>query len=308
MREYEEGYPVDANDRYYQGDYPDPERENSSNFGFANVKRNAAPGGNKAREDATDYLNERLKDLNERLKDLNERLKVLPYESTEVLFDQRVEINAESGNILQYELPISVGDSVKVTWNGAEYECTAGLAEGSGGTIFFGNPGFVGGTPNDVPFGFAIGTFDGNAMLMIIAPDYGGQSVSIKIESNVIHTIDPKFLPGGGGGGVAIVKDSAMASGVAVVGQDAPTATMNAAQIAEAVLSGKTVYFDLGNTFMPFVCGYRFAELASGVMTAVSDPDPYALFGYADEYGWYYGVKVFLDGAYNTFDYGIITE
>lgn len=117
------------------------------------------------------------------------------YESTKVMFDQSVEIETGEGNMIECELPISVGDSVKVTWNGAEYECTAELVEDSGVSIFFGNPVFMGGTSNDVPFGFATGQYAGNAMLVIIAPDYVGQSVSIKIEGNVIHPIDPKFLP-----------------------------------------------------------------------------------------------------------------
>lgn len=180
MREYEEGYPGDANDRYYQGDHPDPDRRNRSNFGFANVKRNAETGGNKVREDATDYL--------------NERLKVLPREETKVLFDQRVEIDAENGNVEECELPFSPGDLVKVTWDGVEYKCTVELYEGN---VFLGNPDFVdNGTSNGIPFAMLNGAFDGQYYLAIIAPDYGGQSVSIKIEGNVIHPIDPKYLPG----------------------------------------------------------------------------------------------------------------
>jgi hypothetical protein len=184
MREYEEGFPVDANDRYYQGEHPGPDSRNSSNFGFANVKRDSVPGGNKVREDATAYL--------------NERMKVMPYEESAVLFDQRVEFEAGEGNVFQYALPISDGDLVKVTWNGVEYECTAGI--GVNGLAFFGNTGFVGGEDNGIPFAMATGTIGGQEMFGIIAPYFVGQTVSVKIEGNVIHTIDPKYLPESGAG------------------------------------------------------------------------------------------------------------
>ena len=157
---------------------------------------------------------------------------------------------------------------------------------------------------------FYIGT--GNSVTNIHTKTPGDHTIAITVykEETVYHTIDPKFIPAGVGGGVVIVQDSAMASGVMPAGQAAPTATMNAAQIAEAVLSGKTVYFLEPNNqaLLPFVCGYRFGEMASGVMTAASSPDPFALFGSADEEGWYVGVKVVLDGAYYTFYYGIKTE
>ena len=181
MREYEEGYPVDANDRYYQANYPDPDRRNSSNFGFANVKRNAAPGGNKAREDATDYL--------------NERLKVMPYESTEVLFDQRVEFDTDGVYVQNSALPISNGDFVKVTLDGVEYELTEEVAALSPTVVCFGNAGFFGGTFSEIPFGVATGSVDGEEALSVVAPYYKGATVPIKIERTKVKTIDPKFLP-----------------------------------------------------------------------------------------------------------------
>lgn len=114
-------------------------------------------------------------------------------ESTEVLFDQRVEIEAGEGNVFQYALPISAGDSVKVTWNGAEYECTAGT--GSNNLVFFGNPAIMGGEDNGIPFIMATGTYNGEGMLGITAPDFVGQTVSVKVEGKTVKTIDPKFLP-----------------------------------------------------------------------------------------------------------------
>lgn len=192
MREYEEGYPVDANDRYYQGDYPDPDRKNSSNFGFANVKRNAALGGNKVREDATDYL--------------NERLKVMPYESTEVLFDQRVEFAGEEEGVWEMgeTLPISVGDKVFITYDGVTYESEAVAFQEN--NVSFGNSAIIGGDSNGIPVAAITGKSDGMDLTAFMgAPGYH----TIKIEKPVIHTIDPKFLPGGGGGKVIYAWNSA---------------------------------------------------------------------------------------------------
>lgn len=118
-------------------------------------------------------------------------------ESTEVLFDQRVEILSEE-LMIEGALPISDGDLVKVTWDGAEYECTAGI--GANGLAFFGNTGFMGGEDNGIPFAMATGTIDGQEMFGIIAPYFVGQTVSVKVEGLVVKTIDPKYLPESGAG------------------------------------------------------------------------------------------------------------
>lgn len=111
-------------------------------------------------------------------------------ESTEVLFDQRVEIVSEE-LMIEGALPISAGDLVKVTWNGAEYECTA--FTGANNLVFFGNTGFMGGEDNGIPFAMATATIDGQGMFGIIAPHFVGQTVSVKVEGLVVKTIDPKF-------------------------------------------------------------------------------------------------------------------
>lgn len=155
-------------------------------------------------------------------------------ESTEVLFDQRVEIDAENGNFEECELPFSPGDLVKVTWDGVEYKCTVELYEGN---VFLGNPDFVdNGTSNGIPFAMLNGAFDGQYYLAIIAPDYGGQSVSIKIEGNVIHPIAPKYLPEGvGGGGVVEIPITWNDE------QDDFTVGKTFAEMREAIDSGSTV-------------------------------------------------------------------
>jgi len=194
MREYEEVYPVDANDRYYQGDHPGPDRRNNSNFGFANVKRNAVPGGNKVREDATAYL--------------NERLKVMPYESTEVLFDQRVEfwvqeyVGGPGIGEIHTELSISAGDFLKVTLDGVEYGAEVFPVDGVPNGLFFGNRAFLGGEDNGIPFAtMTAKSEEGSLVSFIIAQTASDPEFhTVKIEKSVIHTIDPKFLPETGAG------------------------------------------------------------------------------------------------------------
>lgn len=232
-------------------------------------------------------------------------------EDTEVLFDQRVEFAAEYVE-LDGALPISDGDLVKVTWNGVEYECTA-TDEGQPGStlVYFGNPALMGGPDNGIPFAISTGTDNGEGMFVIIAPDFVGQTVSVKVEGVAVKTLDPKFIPAGVSGGVVIVQDSAMASGVAVASQAPATATMNAAQIAESVKAGKTVYFlmvDVDSYLLPLTSIYRYLDLVSETMAVPALPDPYVLFGCADEDGGYSGVKVFPDGSYNNFSYTIKTE
>lgn len=222
-------------------------------------------------------------------------------ESTEVLFDQRVELEGGDG-VLSNALGLVVGETYEVTFNGTTYNLIAkpydmeGTVIGNyiGDTVLAEYPFAIIEVYPEVSAEFGV---PGDPILMTTGYL---ESATIRIEKSVIHTIDPKFLPGGGGG-VVIVRDSAMASGIAVVDSDA-TATMNAAQIAEAIFAGKTVYFLEPNdgTLLPFVYGYRFGDLASGVMTLVAAPDPYALFGAHDSDGYYHRIKVYSDGIYYT--------
>jgi hypothetical protein len=213
-----------------------------------------------------------------------------------------VEFGDESKPFWEMEqaLPISAGDSVNVTFNDTKYELIAQLFPGDSNVVYFGNDAMFGGPDNKVPFA-AITGYDGETeFLSIIAPDFAGQSVPIKVESNIIHTIDPKFIPDGVGGEAIIVRDSAAASGIATMNA-APTATMNAAEIMKAVNAGKAVYFLDENRadprLLPFKEAYRIDELATGIMPAAGLPDPYVLFGRTNEYG-FDGIKVFLTGEY----------
>lgn len=228
-------------------------------------------------------------------------LKDKPFgEDTEVLFDQTVVFEGELDAVWQMEqaLPISVGDNVKVTFDGTVYESEA--IDGDRympGAVMFGNLADFGGEDNGAPF--IAGTSAGLGLTMFMGEP---GTHAIKIENTVVQKLDPKYIPNGVGGGVVIVQDSAMASGVMPAEQAAPTATMNAAEIAEAVFAGKTVYFSLyGQILIPFSSGFRFPELQSGVMTAAGMPDPYALFSCVDEYSCNNGVKVYMSGEYEEY-------
>lgn len=228
-------------------------------------------------------------------------------DSTEVLFDQRVEFQDVGEGMMGCDciFPelLEAGTTYIVTYNGVSYNCIPLDPAGVGIPSALGNMLPFGAEDTGEPFLIAVPPNEVEAPYpMTILSINGDTSATIRIEKSVIHTIDPKFIPAGVGGGVVIVQDSAMASGVAVVGQAPTTATMNAAQIAEAIFAAKTVYFLEPNdgTLLPFVYGYRFGELASGVMTLSAAPEPYALFGAHDSDGYYHRIKVYSDGAYTT--------
>lgn len=223
----------------------------------------------------------------------------------EVVFDQIAEFVEAKCFFEGVTLPISVGDSVTVTWNGAQYNCVVFDASMMGpGAMGIGNMPFATGVNTGEPFAIGVSSVEGGTIVM--SADEGLQEASVKIETSSVKTIDPKYIPAGIGGGIVIVQDAAAASGVAVVDYEARNATMNAAEIAQAVMSGKSVYFTDGfEIFVPFVYGYRFMELMTGVMTAASVPDPYALFGALRDDSYYELFKVYLDGTYDVCGYSI---
>lgn len=212
------------------------------------------------------------------------------YEETEVLFDQTIEIGSTEGEpvyMMLQALPISVGDFLKVTFDGVAYEMEA---FGFNGYAGFGNSAIFGGEDNGIPFcGATMGTEEAGETVILGAPGVH----SVKIEGIVVHPLDPKFIPDGIGGGVVIVKEA----DTQTYASAATYANMNAAEIAEAVFAGKSVYFLEGTTLFPFIFGYRFDELASGVMTATSMPDPYAMFGAIDDDGEFEYRKISPEGT-----------
>lgn len=126
-------------------------------------------------------------------------------ESTEVLFDQTVEL--EGGDaMLSTPLGLFEGQTYKVTFDGTTYDCIAEMFSTDGTTKL----GVYIGSLEQSEYPFTIVEFvpemaEQVGGLVSISADLEDASVNtsatVKIEKSVIHTIDPKFLPGGGSGG-----------------------------------------------------------------------------------------------------------
>lgn len=123
-------------------------------------------------------------------------------EDTAVLFDQSVEFTTDNElqHIVNGVFPIESGDTVKVTWGGVEYECDAvAVADGEYTLVMIGN---VYGEGTE-PFVIIVVPPEG---ITIISSTHMEGEIDVKIEKSVVHKLDPKFLPGGGGGGCMLVK------------------------------------------------------------------------------------------------------
>lgn len=90
----------------------------------------------------------------------------------------------------EQEYPLSVGDKVYVTVNGVETSMTAWGDEWNPGICFLGKEGD--------PFRFATGNSPHDGRFTWLT--FTGPTVDVKIENVTIEKLDPKFLPGGGGG------------------------------------------------------------------------------------------------------------
>ena len=134
-------------------------------------------------------------------------------ESTEVLFDQRVELEpTEDADWIssfideEHTELLEAGKTYTVTYNGVSYKCVPVDVDGDGVPDFMGNLVLFGGEDTGEPF--LVNVVPGNndvlgeyISLEIISLN-ADTSATVKIEKSVIHTIDPKYLPSGGGGKV----------------------------------------------------------------------------------------------------------
>lgn len=215
------------------------------------------------------------------------------YESIELLFDQRVEFT--EGMYSQSELlPISVGDVVKVTWDGVEYKCVAldASAIGATGALLVGNFPPLTGVDTGEPFAIAI--IPGQGMDILDTSEEGVSGANVKIEGIVAHTIDPKFLPDGiGGGGIEIVT-VAETSTYATAPQQA---SMTLTEIAKAIYAGKTVFFQpYDGLLLPVAFNHRLNDLVTGVAAIDTVEDPYIMFGAISEDGTFYYRIIDING------------
>lgn len=126
-------------------------------------------------------------------------------ESTEVLFDQRVEFTDGDGEVGTYTGPftelLEADKTYSVTYNGNVYKCVPLDDLGAGYPTFIGNTSVMGGADTGEPFAIVVVEDPDGGIGTSIISCAGDTSATVKIEKSVIHTIDPKFLPGGGSGG-----------------------------------------------------------------------------------------------------------
>lgn len=111
-----------------------------------------------------------------------------------VIFNDTITFDENGGCGLKNEIPLTVGNTYKVIWNGTEYECVAQLDADGMGVTLLGDVDYSGAFPfvimtypkaMQAEAGIASGVMGG----------YGATTATLSIEGKVIKTLDPKFLP-----------------------------------------------------------------------------------------------------------------
>ena len=96
------------------------------------------------------------------------------------------------GTIISESLPLVIGDTYEVVWNGVNYECKAVEAPDM---IVLGNVSIMG-DPNDSGEPFIIATQPDQGMSIIATMD-GSTSAVVSVSGKRVNKIDPKYLPEG---------------------------------------------------------------------------------------------------------------
>lgn len=127
------------------------------------------------------------------------------YSKTEVVLEKQVieGFAAENSGLFTADYPcelnISLGDKLSIWFDGESYECTTiNLPNAPAEILGFGNPAFMGGPEGPEPF-FII--YVGPEQVISIGTGNSGTSHEIGISKEVVHKLDAKYLPEGGGGG-----------------------------------------------------------------------------------------------------------
>lgn len=127
-------------------------------------------------------------------------LKIADSNGNEILATTEIALTPfeQQNFIVPSEGELIAGETYTVIFDGQKYSCTAWFFE-SGGFVALGNGTIVGleGIGEDVPFLFAIQQGMSAVGVVESAPIH---TIEIIKESNVIHQIDPKFLPDNIGG------------------------------------------------------------------------------------------------------------
>ncbi len=121
----------------------------------------------------------------------------------EVLGETALETDEDGGFAAVVSTSVEVGKKYSVIWNGSEYEATAEVMDtGDQVLAVLGNMVATGGTDTGEPFFIGCA----GASLFGYALD-GSTSVtlSIRTEGEIVNQIDPKYIPGGAGGGGSFI-------------------------------------------------------------------------------------------------------
>lgn len=162
-------------------------------------------------------------------------------------------MNIEDANGNFVFLGLKDGKTYQIEYDGTVYQCTAFpyTADGATVNVAIGNPELIpgyehNGSPNSAPVVF-MDSEDGATYCV-----EDGEEHSIKIFEEAIHTLDPKYLPEGvgGGGDLFIIKmqidENWSGEGPAMV-----TVDKTIDEIYEAKQAGKAMYLFEGNFMLP---------------------------------------------------------
>lgn len=123
----------------------------------------------------------------------SQRLAFAETETVEVLSETTINLEmAEDGvaeGVSEKMISLTAGQTYNVVWDGVRYECVAQIFDGS---AFIGNLGILGLDDTGEPFML----IPGDNGIVAISMTAGNHTLSITQETETIHPIDPKFLPG----------------------------------------------------------------------------------------------------------------
>lgn len=180
-------------------------------------------------------------------------------ETGDIFFDGALEIidDGITGAELTYNEEFNVGNEYTVKLDSCEYrfECKQTLDDEGGVVNYIGNEALLHGDLFTAPitggsFVAATLTIDGPIALLII--DRSG-SAHATIASEKIHTIDPKYLPSGSGGGLPVVE---LSGNIAFSEEATALSEENCAKLNAVASSKLPAVIVINGGAVAFVCSY----------------------------------------------------
>lgn len=152
------------------------------------------------------------------------------YEQAEILPVQNISLDTNP-YMTQGTLPLVLGQTYTVSWDGREYTCVCGAGSLEGySTIGIGNAAIYGGG-EDTGEPFCIGVVPDLGAWGVFGTDGGSHSLGITGSVEVVHKIPEKFLPAGGIFMIPLTEEND--------GTNQYATSVTPAQVAEAISSGK---------------------------------------------------------------------